>query len=506
MKITLISDGMPRRVQSRGSLLDTLRGAGLWDADTPCGGKGICGKCRVEIFGVDGWRSVLACRVAAADGLKIRLPHNGEIKLAGAQADAGVTPDALPESWRGEALGVAADIGTTTVATALYDLRSGRRLALTGAENAQRAYGADVISRIEACEGSGLTTLSRLIRDQLSRLTETCCRSAGARIKDIRRISVAGNTVMEHIFCGLSPAGIGRAPFKPLSLFGEDFSAAQFGMPAAYGARVFVAPAVSGYIGGDIVSGLLTVDLSGPFLFVDLGTNGEMVLNHGGRLLCCSAAAGPAFEGAGVSCGMSGTSGAIDSVTECTSGFDFTVIGEGEPKGVCGSGLVDALALLLRHGTVDETGRLLPPDEAPSPLPGLGEDAEGVFFELARGVRITAKDVRSLQLAKAAVRAGAETLYKEAGIEHGNAGRLLLAGGFGNYIRPESALRIGLLPPGFESAVSCGNASLVGASRMLLSGAERRRALRIAKDCQYIELSVNPGFTDAFMSAMSFDG
>jgi uncharacterized 2Fe-2S/4Fe-4S cluster protein (DUF4445 family) len=505
MKITLKADGTPHILEARPTLLETLLAAGLWNAETPCGGKGICGKCRVEILDGDSWKSALACRTEPVDGMKLRLPHADPIQLAEACADAGIVPDALPYASDGDLLGLAVDIGTTTVAAALYDLRTGRRLATAGEANAQRVCGADVISRIEACSGGGLGTLSELIRAQISKLAKVCCDEAAARTEDIKRIAVAGNTVMEHIFCALSPEGIGRAPFKPLSLFGENYPASGLGLPAADGAQVFVAPAVSGYVGGDITAGLLTVGPDPPFLFLDLGTNGEMVLSYGGRLRCCSAAAGPAFEGAGVSCGMSGSPGAIDSVTARGSGFDYTVIGGGTPKGICGSGLADALAMLLERGAVDDSGRLLAPREAPQLLDGLGKDENGTFFELAPSVRITEKDVRALQLAKAAVRAGAEVLLRTAGATPENTGRLIIAGGFGSYIKPASALRIGLLPKGFSAAQSCGNSSLTGAARMLLSGAERERSRALAKRCRYIELSVHPGFTDAFMSAMDFE-
>jgi uncharacterized 2Fe-2S/4Fe-4S cluster protein (DUF4445 family) len=509
--ITLICGDESRRILARpgDTLLKTLRagGAGI---ESPCGGNGTCGKCRVERETSGRWETVLACRETVRGGETLRLPGRApRMRIAGVPGPAREKEDggeAAPTP-AGAVLGAAVDVGTTTIAAGLYDLHSGACLCRAGAPNCQRVYGADVLSRIRACGEEGLDALVVPLRRQIGDLVADCCRRAGARPEQITRFAVAGNTVMEHFVAGLSPASIGEAPFAPLSLFGREVPAARLGLASAPGASVYLAPAVSGYVGGDVTAGLLAAGGAGDYLYLDLGTNGEIALQARGRLLCCAAAAGPAFEGAGISMGMAGMTGAVDHVSLAPGGgLACTVIGGGAPAGVCGSGLVDAAAVLLGLGVVDGTGRMLPPDELPAGAPVKTELRGGeAVCRLCGPAALTAGDIRALQLAKGAVRAGAEVLLQKAGVRADDLDTVYLAGGFGNFIAARSAARIGLLPPGAGArAQGLGNAAAQGAARMLFSESARAQAREIARRCEYVELSDDPSFTDAFLEAMAF--
>lgn len=406
-------------------------------------------------------------------------------------------------------LGAAVDIGTTTVALRLFELETGRELGSHNGWNAQGAYGADVLSRtqyiMERCEA--LELLSQLIRGQIFAMLRQLCQQQGREFSEVKELFVAGNTVMQHIFAALSPASIALAPFRPLSLF-DDGKALNID-----GVDVFFAPCVAGYVGGDITAGLLSADILNKHrkaLFLDIGTNGEMALGGKDGFISCAVACGPAFEGAGISCGMTSTPGAISHVDWVDGQFKFSVIGGAEPRGICGSGLIDLMAVLLRLGLVDESGLLLSPDEAPEGFENwLDEDENGnglLFLTEDDSVYFTAGDVRQLQLAKAAVAAGISVLMQEAGLDFEDIEALYIAGGFGNHMRAESAVEMGMLPEALlDKTVSVGNASLAGATEALLSYESRDELYRLQKCCGYLELSGNEAFNAAYPAHMSFD-
>lgn len=477
------------------NLLELLRGAG-YSLPAACGGRGRCGKCRVRVNGVPR----LACRVCPADGDVVELPETG--------AGAILTQSTVSPRVRPGRTGCAAavDLGTTTVAVRLYDRADGRELSADAAWNAQAPYGADVISRIQYTleRPEGLRELSRCIRTQVWSLVQELLGRAGRAESDLREIVLAGNTAMQLIFTGRSVRGLAAAPFRPETLFREESAAALAGVPLR------LAPCVAGYVGGDITAGLLAAGLAerpGRSLLLDAGTNGEMALGGRDGFLCCSVAAGPAFEGAGISCGMPGLPGAVSHVV-WRGGFLTDVIGGGEARGLCGSGLVDLAAVLLRLGAITPAGRLLPPDEAPAPLRRrLRQDADGgVRFLLTPEVYLTAADVRALQLAKAAVAAGIRVLTARSGMALEEIDGLYLAGGFGAWLNPESAIAIGMLPRALAGRIhGLGNTSLAGASMLALDGAAWEHADRIAADCRYAELSGRQDFADAFAAGMAFD-
>ena len=486
------------------TLLDVLR-AESFDIAAPCGGQGKCGKCAVTLVSPDGRRErVNACRILASEvGDRVVIAPDaasgGEIQLRGA---------AIPGAGALKGYAAALDIGTTTLAVRIIDRASGETLASASAWNAQAPYGADVISRIKhASKPGGLAKLTDTVRAQVRELISIACGDANVAHEDIGEILCAGNTTMEHIFAGISPESIGRAPYTPATYFdaGEELRDGAF--PNAV---IRLTPCVSGYIGGDTVAAVHATGMAGKDgvrLLLDIGTNGEIVLGGRNGLISCSVACGPAFEGAEISCGMRSVPGAISRVSFAQGEFWYVVIGGGYPKGICGTGIVDALAEMLRSGVVDGTGRLLEPDELPEGLRGtVSVNKKGnLSFTVAPGVKIRAADIRKLQLAKAAVRAGVELLMKSAGVSAADIDEVCLAGGFGTQLNIASAAAIGLIPPELAGKTrAIGNAALDGVHRALCEADGFAQLLDIRSRCRYMELSGSAEFADAFVGAMAF--
>ena len=325
------------------SLLSALRDFGC-PVNSPCGGNGTCGQCRV----LSGGKYISACKFFPVSNCTVSLPDFGQTYVTA------VNPLNIEAGGRG--LGAAIDIGTTTVAAYLYDLKSGLRAGEYGARNAQFSFGADVISRIKySSDKEGLNKLSSIIRRQISAAVRAMCTESGHSEKNVSIIAVAGNTVMQHIFSGLSPEGIGIFPYEPLSLFGGNYPAASMFDGMAPDAEIYLCPALSGYVGGDITAGLLGSGAGNEekiCLFADIGTNGEMCIGNKDGFLCCAAAAGPAFEGAGTDCGTDARKGAVNRVYYVNNEIKFDVIGDVKATGICGSGLIDAVAALDRKSVV----------------------------------------------------------------------------------------------------------------------------------------------------------
>lgn len=510
MELTIIEQNQSRTVtaSSEQTLLEVLRTHGDSGLHAPCGGKGTCQKCTVYLVTPDGEHPVLACQTAAQTGMVVRLPERARLSVetAGTTANSIVPDDGLT------GYGVACDIGTTTVVCHLISLSDGTKLATLGQGNAQRSYGGDVISRIKAAEEGHLPALTQAITGQLSELILTLCKQSGIAPGQITRMAVAANTTMCHLLTGLDPSGLGKAPFTPLSLFGTCVEAQSLRLP--FTGAVYIAPAVSGYVGGDITADLLSVGLDRaetPVLLIDVGTNGEMALGCGERFVCCSTAAGPAFEGAQITCGMTAAPGAISGVAWKDGALRCDTVEHRPAVGLCGSGLIDAVAVMLELGAVDETGRMMDPeedeeelDEAVLPYLFLTESGEPAF-RLADQVYVTQSDIRKLQLGKGAIAAGVQVLMQAYGADFDDIGKLLLAGGFGSYIRPASAARIGLIPAELADRTrAIGNAAAEGAAAALVSSAARERLARLQAGMDYLELSGLPAFNEAYMESMLF--
>ncbi len=484
------------------TLHEALRRAG-YTVDSPCGGKGRCGKCRVRAEGMlsactekelcvlsreereKGFR--LACCTGIEGDCAVFLDRNpgvGQVLAEGIRGIRGYAP-------MHRKLGVAIDIGTTTLAAQLYCAET--FLASATQRNPQRGYGADVISRIDAAIHGQLAELSDCIRTALRELIGQLCSQAAVSVRDVDAMVITGNTAMLHLLTGTDPSPLAAAPFAAEELFGKDIPAAALGLEAAEGAKVYLPRCISAFVGADITAALLASGIcsqSQTMLLTDIGTNGEIALWHQGALLCCATAAGPAFEGGNLSCGMQGMAGAIDRAAVEDGKLTLHVLGEGEATGICGSGVVDVLCKLLEMGVLDETGLL---------------EVEGDSYALTERVWLSQKDVRQVQLAKSAIRAGMEALLDTAGVFHGEVAALQIAGGFGSYLSLDSAAGIGLIPPQLrQRSRVLGNAALSGAAMLLLDRTLVPWSDTIASQAKTVELSANPVFMDRYVAHMFF--
>jgi uncharacterized 2Fe-2S/4Fe-4S cluster protein (DUF4445 family) len=432
--------------------------------------------------------------------------------------------DVQPGDTTARLYGIAFDLGTTTVVATLLDLTTGTPLAVASMLNKQQPVGADVITRISSImmESFTLSTVADLAHQTLSELAAEACGQAGVDPAEVCEVALAGNATMIHIALGIDPEPLGVAPFiMAARQLPEVLASADLRLPVHPRARAFIFPAFGAYVGGDITAGLLASGMdrdSRTRLFVDIGTNCEIVLGNRDWLLATAAPAGPAFEGAAIRCGMRAADGAIEVVSMTPDGLDLRVIGDAEPAGLCGSGLVDAVASLVAVGLLDRSGRFVPEQEAAARAPGLAGrltmlGQERVFVlhwlaepgDVARSVYLTQRDVRELQFAKAAIATGWNILLQEAGLAPGDVQQVLLAGSFGSYLSPANAIRLGLVPrlPVLR-VVSAGNVAGEGAKMALLSVRERAGALALQEEVRYVELSDRADFNDAFVDQLQF--
>ena len=404
----------------------------------------------------------------------------------------------------------------------LVDLVTGRDIGSAAAINGQTRYGHDVDSRIhyslEHEDGPG--SLLGAVIDTIDGILDELLEAKSLSREDVYEIVVVGNTTMTHLLLGVSPRCLGFLPFNPVFRGAVDVNAKDAGIQINGAGRLYVLPGIAGFIGADTVGALLAAgmdygDQHGVQMLADVGTNCEVVLRLGDRLIACSTPTGPAFEGMRITHGMYAGPGAIEKITFGES-VRNQVIGRGTPKGICGSGLVDAGAELLRVGLIDETGRLAGrldcngafPPELMDRLVEVEGDRQFVLAtdEEGRRITMTQGDIRELQAAKAAIRSGIEALLNAAGVKPSDVSMLYLAGGFGNYLNKTNTMRLGLLPKLPEERIRfIGNAAVVGAKMALLSRAARRRANRIAVEAEHLKIAETPDFQDRYVDAMLFD-
>ena len=465
----------------------------------PCGGQGRCRGCRVQVL--EGTARVNAAQqerlsaeeLAAGWRLACQCVLEGDLVIELRQWDAAILADETPFAFRPRpGLGVAVDVGTTTVVAQLLDLGTGRVLAVRTALNSQARHGGDVMSRVEfALAQSGRRELEGLIRRQIGALITQLLFAAGASAKDVHDIVLVGNTVMHHLFCGIDVEPLSHYPFAGSRDGLEVLSAGQLGweLPPHTPARFL--PCLGGFVGSDILAGLLATRISESESLVgliDLGTNGEIVLGNRQRVLCASTAAGPAFEGARISMGMRASTGAISQVLVEAGRLQCHVLGNTEARGICGSGLVDAVAAGLDLGLIEPSGRF---------ANGNNE------WELCAGVTLTQKDVRELQLAKAAIASGLRMLRERWG--GSDPARLYLAGAFGNYVNRSSAQRIGLIDYPPDQVQPAGNTALLGAKLSLFSlDGEDGSYVDLRNRVEHVSLSADPHFQDVFVQQLTF--
>ena len=423
----------------------------------------------------------------------------------------------------GEYYAVAVDIGTTTVVSYLLSLSGDNRgdiIDHISGLNSQKGYGGDVVSRIEYCmqADGNLEELQCRITSQISRMITDLAARNSINIENIGLVTIAGNTTMTHLFEGLDPAGIAAAPFIPVDTGLRLEPASDFGLELHSGCGCAVLPGIASYVGSDITAGIAATGMHESdelCLLIDIGTNGEIVLGDRNGMTACSTAAGPALEGANISCGMGGVPGAINSLSAEEQGenevFSFSVIDEAEPSGICGSGIVDAVALFVEAGLIDETGRIPEPEELAANGVHHGwincvvKDESGISIRITDEISITQKDIREVQMAKAAIAAGVKTLLSETGRSVSDIKRLFIAGGFGAAMNKSSAAAVGLFPAELEEVVEiAGNTAGKGAILSALSENVMRDMKKIAEDVVYIELSTSAMFQQEYMMSMYF--
>jgi uncharacterized 2Fe-2S/4Fe-4S cluster protein (DUF4445 family) len=421
-----------------------------------------------------------------------------------------------------DCFGVAFDLGTTTMVGTLLDLCTGEERAMTTRLNPQAVYGDDVLSRINFARNSekNLRTLQLQVVKEMNAMIQQLGKEAGAPPEQIYEVAVAGNTTMQHLFCGVNPSSLGEIPFVPAFTRGQMIEAREVGLKINPGGWVYVFPNIGGFVGGDTVSAILATGLDRTDeikMIIDIGTNGEIVLGNKGHLMAASTAAGPAFEGARISQGMRATVGAIEKVV-FEDAVKVNVIGNIPPVGLCGTALIDAAAEMLRLGIIEASGRLRSSGELTGKIPEkiaqrLVEEEGKIDFILVpaeetknhRPILITQRDIRELQLAAGAIRAGTRILLKKYGLKEKKIGEVLIAGAFGNFIRRSNARRIGLLPDIPRERVRfVGNAASLGAKIALLNIKARERTEGIARKVKHTELAMDKNFQNEFAEAMIF--
>jgi len=520
-------DGTQISIHKGATLLEAAGQAGII-LNSVCGGSGACKKCIVNIE--PGSRQVLACQYHIQSDLVVTIPaasrfFEQKILTHGIDSKTKVRPDVYKKYKKPHStdkiFGLAVDIGTTTVVAKLLDMTTGQCLAAQADLNPQAQYGDDVISRIAFAQTDAkLAKLHTLIINCINKLTARLCTQTSVDASQIYQICAVGNTTMNHIFLKLPITSLGSAPYKAVTLEAKDIPPDELGLKINPSGNVHTVENIAGFVGSDTTAVALAVDINSakePTLAVDIGTNGEIVLGASDKLYAASCAAGPAFEGARISSGSRAVEGAIEAVIVNDGDIDFDVIGNRPPRSICGSGLVDAMAALLDLGIVDATGCFVAPAQLPPDLPlairsRIIRHNDQPAFVLAERratgaerLLLTQDDVRQLQLAKAAIRAGIKLLQKKIGIGDSDIQQVFLAGAFGNYIRRESALRIGLLPDiAAEKIHFVGNAASSGAEMVLISSKCRAQAEKLARKIEYVELANEKDFISAFADSMRF--
>lgn len=466
-------------------LLQTVLTRAGYPVDNPCGGRGVCGKCAVMLHGNVSQPNEAEQKAGTRLSCQAILLGDAEVWLADTQVNRIETLGKLTEIGNplGQGIGAAVDIGTTTLVMELFDLKTGRSLGTAVRMNPQRSVAADVMGRIGAAmEGQG-EFLQSQIREAITRMRAEACSAAGVKEQSIDVMVVAGNTTMLYLLTGRNPDSLSHAPFEADTLFG--------GEARLLDTRVYYPPCMNAFVGADITCAVLASGIHESLqtaLLCDIGTNGEIALWKDGRLSVTSTAAGPAFEGAGISCGCGSVDGAIDRVWVENGEIHLHTIGDMSAVGICGSGLIDAVAAFLETEQIDETGA-----------------CETDTLPLRDEVALLPKDIRAVQLAKAAIAAGIQTLLETAGVSEDEISTLYIAGGFGSHLNVVSAAAIGLIPKSLQERVQViGNGSLAGAAAILLNQNQKALAQKLAEESTHINLGGNPRFNTNYMEQIRF--
>ena len=526
--ITFRPDDKQISIHSGATLIEAAGQAGII-LNNICGGKGTCKKCLVYLE--PGSRKVLACQHRIESDLMVTIPaasryFEQRILTEGIETGLQIQPDIhrkyLQQGSASMIFGLAVDIGTTTIVARLIYMAAGQCQATEAALNPQTRFGDDVISRIAYAEtDKEFAELHETIIDCINDMIAKLCKQAAIEPNDIYEMCVVGNTTMNHIFLGLPISQLGQAPYKAHSLDAHDVSPEELGLNINPAGNIHTVENIAGFVGSDTTAVAHATEIESAeemTLIVDIGTNGEIVLGTKDKLYAASCAAGPALEGARITCGSRACDGAIEAVVINEDDIDLDVIGNIPPCSICGSGLIDAVAVMLDLGIINGTGRFAEPKTLEHKLPPaifarLIKQDGGPAFILAQAadsnkqsVFLSQRDIRQMQLAKGAIRAGIKLLQQKINLEDSDVKRILLAGAFGNYIRRESALRIGLLPiVEVERIHFVGNAAAAGAQMVLLSRQCRDKTGELARKIEYVEIAHEPGFQDVYADSMLFN-
>jgi uncharacterized 2Fe-2S/4Fe-4S cluster protein (DUF4445 family) len=529
--VTFEPDGKQISIHAGATLLEAAGQAGII-LNSVCGGKGTCKKCIVNLE--PGSKPVLACQYTIESDVTVTIPPASRFfpRLEGREAcgehkilteGTGIKLEGRFDVWekykdKGENIfGLAVDIGTTTVVVKLLDMKNGRCIATEAELNPQTLYGDDVISRIAYAQSDAkLADLHNAITDCINTLISRLCKQAHINAEHIFEVCAVGNTTMNHIFLGFPIAQLGQAPYRAFSIKAHNRRPDELKLSINPAGNIHTVENIAGFVGSDTTAAALAAGIDSAdemTLIVDIGTNGEIVLGTADELYAASCAAGPALEGARISCGSRASEGAIEAVIISKNDIDLDVIGGQPPRSICGSGLIDAVAVLLQLGIIDKTGRFVSPGKLPPAIASRICDKQGqpafclnrAATVRERNLLLTQEDIRQVQLAKAAIRTGIKLLQKKIGVSDDDIQHIYLAGAFGNYIRPESAMRIGLLPnvPA-ERIKFIGNAACSGAQMILLSRDLRAKAGELAHRIKHIEIAHERQFADVFAESMTF--
>lgn len=487
--ITLQPLGTEVKVNSGTPLKDVLHEFGM---EFPCGGKGICGACKIKLLKgelaaddaqlkrlqklklSDNWR--LACFCMAESDITLELSQFDNIILAD-----NTNFDFEPQ----KGYGVAVDLGTTTVVAQMVNLENGHILDSVSTVNPQARFGADLIARIQACLDGNQTEMQQLIRIKIG---EMIGQMLAKHPVEINKVSIVGNTVMHHIFCGFDLQPLSMYPFNSPNMEAGTFQPRELGWKLPANAEIRFHANIGSFVGSDILAGIAATKMARQeeySLLIDLGTNGEIVLGNQDRIVCASTAAGPAFEGARISRGMRAATGAISSLTFNGGKMVPHVIGNAEARGICGSGLIDAVAILLEQQQIGMFGEI-----------NSGEEA----VQITPKVALTQQDIREFQLAKAALATGVQLLIDKLGISTSEIKKAYIAGGFGNFLNIKNVIRTGLIECREEKITKLGNTALIGAKMFLFDGADSGRS--ILEKTTHINLEGEPNFQDVYIEKM----
>ena len=528
-------EGIEVDVEEGTSLHEAAAIAGVL-VEAPCGGLARCGGCRVvasgglsrvkpdeaEVLGPraiqDGWR--LACRARAQGPEEVRVEQrrvaDGGIRTVEHGVAGSATVTVQPPSERGlvcaepgAMLGAVVDLGTTTIVAGLVDLGSGAELGTASSLNPQVAAGHDVLSRVSRALDGRAEDLRRAAAGEIERLVLGLVAAAGLRPAQVCEIVLVGNAAMVHLLLGLDVSPFAGAPYEGVSVGAHAIPSCDAGLEAFPAARIYIPPAASAFVGADIIAGLVATSVATrtlPTLFIDLGTNGEIALRTPDGMLACSTAAGPALEGMSIECGMRAEPGAVERVE--LSGINLVVatVDGAAPRGICGSGLLDVVSVLVERGLIDRSGRMVVMKD--DPLSRRLRDVDEVrrfMLDEDANVYLTQKDVRQLQLAKGAVAAGIEVLLEVAGIAAADVAEVVIAGGFGLHVRPKSLVVLGLVPELWHERITfAGNAAKTGGLLMLLDGTRRTEAESLADGIRTVALATRKDFQERFVRNLAF--